>query len=285
MIPPVDASARRHSEERASGAIDPAEVARLAGLERSQVEVVAKIGSTNDVLMARPFQGDVLGRPCVLIAIRQTAGRGRRGRSWLSDPAGSLTLSVALSRRVDPRTPMLAGLPLALGVALAEYASRFADGVALKWPNDLLVRSRKVAGILVESKRSGDLERVVAGVGLNLRLPARLAEALDQPAAGLFDGVRDAPSRTAVAGELVAALIAAIERFFDEGLGETVARWRPFDALAGREVEVVGVGGSSLSGRAEGIDGAGALRIRAGGCIVPVIAGDVSVRARPERRA
>lgn len=277
MISPVDAPHRCQPRERAAGAVDPADVARAAGLDPSQVRVVDKVGSTNDELMEQPFD-DAFGRPRVLIACEQTAGRGRRGRTWFSDPEASLVLSVALSRRVEPHSPVLAGLSLALGVALAQYASRFEREVALKWPNDLLVRSRKVAGILVESRRSGDRERVVAGVGLNLQMPAHLAEVLDQPAAGLFDGMTAPPPRATIAGELAAALIAAIERFFIEGLADTAQRWRTFDALAGLEVDVLAASGTCLTGRAEGIDATGALRVRSGDCVVPVIAGDVSVR-------
>ena len=137
---------------------------------------VAEIGSTNDELLAGEF-GAEPKRPVVLRADRQVAGRGRRGRRWVSEPGAALTFSVALERRVRPGQAPLAGFSLAVGVALAEALVGDVPDLGLKWPNDLVRAGGKAGGILVETRREGGIERTVAGIGLNLLAPRIDADA------------------------------------------------------------------------------------------------------------
>ena len=286
MIRAVEAAAQGPERDDPPGAdaaarIDGAGIARRAGLEPSRVEVVDRIGSTNQELMARPMH-DEPGEPTVLVALRQVAGRGRRGRVWRSDARDSLTMSVSVERRLVPGAPALGGLSIALAVGIARAASALAADVALKWPNDLQRGGRKVAGMLVETRRHGEVERVVAGIGTNLRLPVQVAAHLDQPAAGLLDDAgAHPPSREVVAAAFARALLDAFERFFAHGFADTASRWRQYDALAGREVSVTEDGRELLYGVAQGIDGTGALLVLTAHGPVPVAVGDVSVRARP----
>jgi BirA family biotin operon repressor/biotin-[acetyl-CoA-carboxylase] ligase len=285
MIGTVDQTPSTAASGAWRGRIDGARLARAAGLPEGAVRVVDSIDSTNAELMRQPPPASAPAER-VLVAGVQTAGRGRRGRTWLSDPDVSLTLSVALHRRREGAAAPLAGLPLALGVAIAEAFSPWVPGIGLKWPNDLQCDGRKVAGVLIETRPVGDFERVVVGVGLNLGLPPSLADALDQPAAGLLDGLTPAPDRQEVAQRLVDALLAGLQRFFRDGFADTASRWRRFDVLAGREVVVTEQGAVVLRGQADGVDDGGALRVRTGdGVVVPVAAGDVSVRLNDPRPA
>lgn len=259
-------------------------LAGAAGLPAACVEVVESIGSTNRELMSRPMGGaasigvheGLVTR--LLLADRQVAGRGRRGRAWHSDPADSLTFSVSLDYLRTPSTPPLVGLSVALGVAVARTASEWADGLGLKWPNDLLRDGRKCAGLLVESRIGGQVERIVAGLGVNIRLPDEIARSIDQPACGLFESGAAAPPREVMAGRLGRALIDATQRFLVHGFADAAAGWARFDALAGRQVTILEAGAPVLLGRADGVDGSGALRLLTADGLVAVAVGEVSAR-------
>lgn len=268
----------RNPDVGAAG-LDAAAIARAAGLEACEVEVVDAIGSTNTELMSRQH-GLEPGRVSLLAAVRQFAGRGRRGRGFLSDPVDSLTFSVALMRPRTPRSPPLTGLSLALGVAVAECAARRVDGVGLKWPNDLLRDGLKCAGMLVETRVSDAADRVVIGLGVNLRLSPAIAASLDQPVTGLFDRQPERmPGRETMLGELARALTDAATGFFRDGFAGTAQRWARFDAFAGREVSILEQGSVVATGIAEGLGPDGALRLRTASGLLAVAAGDVSARA------
>lgn len=277
MIARVDQSLATARTAARAQLLDAAAIAAAAGLPTASVRVVAVVDSTNAELMRDERESG--HGPVVLIAAQQSAGRGRRGRRWLTDPEAGLALSVCVERERRPGAPLLAGLSPAIGVALAEALSAESGAIALKWPNDLYRSGRKFAGVLAESRNVGPRERVVAGVGLNWVLDASAARAIDQPATGLFEALPDRAERERVAGRIAAALIAAIETFFAHGIGDTAQRWARFDLLAGREVVVTEDGVETLRGFADGLDTSGALRVRVDGRIRAVAVGDVSVRA------
>lgn len=283
MIAGVDHGSATAPTAARAQLLDAAAIAAAARLPAASVRVVAAIDSTNAELMRA--QGGPDRAPAVLIAARQSAGRGRRGRRWLTDPEAGLALSVRVERERRPGAPPLAGLPPAVGVALAEALSSEAGAISLKWPNDLYRSGRKFAGVLAESRSVGPMERVVVGVGLNWVLDAAAAGAIDQPATGLFEALPARAERERLAGRIAWALIAAVEAFFARGIGDTAERFARFDHLAGREVVVTEDGAEMLSGVAEGLDAAGALRVRVDGRIRAVAVGDVSVRAAAAARA
>jgi len=245
-------------------------------------EQVARCDSTNAELMRRPFADRPQG-PVALLADEQTAGRGRNGRSWFADPTASLVLSVAVERPADGAA--LLGLPLAIGVTLADVLAAHGATVMLKWPNDLLVASpagpAKSGGILVEVRSQGALQRVVAGCGLNL-VPSPALQALQagQPVAALFRADA-APDRIGLARALADAIAAAIGRHAREGLDAYRSRWCALDALANAPIDVLRADGHRVPGVARGIDADGALRVSlADGTIDRLVAGEVSVRRR-----
>jgi BirA family transcriptional regulator, biotin operon repressor / biotin---[acetyl-CoA-carboxylase] ligase len=238
-------------------------------------EHVTEIDSTNAELLRRPF-GSL--RPVALLADVQTAGRGRGGRSWLADSAQSLTMSVGLDRRIA--ADRLLGLPLAVGVAVADELERLGARPRLKWPNDVyaMPQSAKAGGILVEARQQADLRRIVIGVGLNLApSDAVSAATAGQAVAALFTH-GSMPDRLVLASRLGEAIAAAADRFFVEGLAPFAARWRALDWLDGEAIDLVHPDGRREPGVARGIDDDGALRLEQGGRVRRVLAGEVSVR-------
>lgn len=239
-------------------------VTRLAPATRARlrdVDAVREIDSTNAELARR-------GVPNIaLIADTQTAGRGRRGKSWASPPGANLYLSLAWPLR------QAAGLSLAMGVACAEALRE--PRVRVKWPNDLVVDGRKLGGLLIEI--AGPL--AVIGVGVNLRMPPAAAQAIDQPWIDLASLGRT-PDRATVAAQVLDAMVAALLDFERAGLAAFATRWEALDALRGRDVRVV-EGERVHAGRADGIAPDGALRVVIDGETRHFHSAEVSVRALP----
>jgi BirA family biotin operon repressor/biotin-[acetyl-CoA-carboxylase] ligase len=243
----------------------------------TRVRVLAETASTNTDLRAAAAPSAGVE---VLLAERQTAGRGRQGRAWASAP-GNLALSLAVV--LPGPLSACAGLALAIGVATAEalQAAGFA-AVRLKWPNDLVaVRDdglHKLGGLLVEADvLPGGRVRAVIGLGLNLRLPVALAERLDQPVIDLAT-LGPLPARNALVAHLVAHWREALAQFAAARLAPFVPRFEALHALAGAEVEVRG-SVARWTGRVVGLADDGALRLRDDhGRLRAVHAGDVSLR-------
>jgi len=244
------------------------------------VEVLFEIDSTNTYLYAAAPPPP--GSPRVAFAEIQHAGRGRRGRSWLAPFGSGLTFSVAWTFAETPSG--MPALGLALGVAVAETLGRLGlDEVRLKWPNDLLWRGRKLGGLLLQLRtESGGPASVVAGLGLNLLLPAASRERLDSdgglPVADLDEAMAGkVPGRNDLAAALAAALLAGLGEFARHGFAAFAPRWAALDALAGARVRVT-QGAGDVEGEARGADADGALLVAVDGRIERFHAGDVSLR-------
>lgn len=252
----------------------PADIAAL-----SDLEVAWSLDSTNSQLLGRqpPERGTT-----VLLAERQTGGRGRRGRAWASPLAASVYLS--LSRRFSGGLARLPGLSLVAGVAVAEALIPLGyEQVRLKWPNDVVVPDgpllRKLGGLLVEG--GGEVAgpaRAVIGLGLNVALPAAAAATIEQPWTDLATlGGGRPPPRNALVATLLHHLLLAMIEFDARGLAPFLVRYAELDALAGRRIVVHGERGSDEA-LALGLAPDGALRIRIGDREQLVHAGEVSVR-------
>jgi len=248
----------RADKLRVALAGDAAGPARPTGLWTS-VRVVASTGSTNADLLAR---GGPEGQ--VLVAEEQTAGRGRAGRTWVSQPGASLTFSVLLRPASVP--PSARGwLPLLTGVAVAAGV-RSASGVEarLKWPNDVLVGDRKLAGILAEQSPDGDA--VVVGVGLNVATSEKAlpVSPTGLPATSLLVEGADV-GREALLAEILRSLEHWYLRFSadpDPVSSGLLAGYRAACATLGRQVRVELPAGRVLAGRAEDVDAGGRLLVR-----------------------
>jgi BirA family biotin operon repressor/biotin-[acetyl-CoA-carboxylase] ligase len=256
------------------GALEPAVAARLGRLE-----VFTELESTNRQLLAAP---PPVGRLDVCLAEFQTAGRGRRGRRWSTPLGAGICLSVGWQFAGMPAE--LAALTLAVGVAVRRALARVANlSIALKWPNDLVVDERKLGGILLELAAEGHGgAHVVAGIGLNVALPAALLPTLSDWPRGAIDlrtalG-REPPPRALLAAALVNELAELLVDYPSRGFAATRSEWQAADYLRGRVVRVDDVAGA-LVGTASGIDSDGALLVEIGsGERRRVVAGDVSVR-------
>jgi BirA family biotin operon repressor/biotin-[acetyl-CoA-carboxylase] ligase len=212
--------------------------ARLAA-ERSRVrlEVVDQIDSTSSRLLERAVGGAASGT--CLAAEWQSAGRGRRGRSWIASLGGSLTFS--LLWRFERGAGHLGGLSLAVGVAVARaLAACGVQRVQVKWPNDVVADFRKLAGILVET--SGEMQGpsvAVIGVGVNYRLGERVLDLIDQPVTDVAHCSPSLASRSELLSGLLVSLGAALEEFESAGFGASRDAWRSLHAYQGRRVRVV----------------------------------------------
>ena len=238
------------------------------------VEVVEETGSTNADLLARASS---LAAPLLLVARNQTAGRGRAGRSWLSSSEGSLTFSLAW--HFEGGVNRLAGLPLAIGVALAETLGRLGVQVGLKWPNDVLRDGDKLAGILIETQAApaGGVWAVI-GIGLNLVMPDEAEALLGRSIASLPWLAR--MDRNELLAALLDGLADALREFERAGFGAFAARWNLRHAWQGETVTILDRGVVLHEGAAAGVDDAGRLLLDTVDGRIAIMAGDVSLRVK-----
>lgn len=244
----------------------------------SQIVYFETIGSTNDIAASLATSGRSEG--AVVIADSQTAGRGRRGRSWFSPPAAGLYISVVLAparARVMPdRATAL--LTLAAGVALAEAIERVTGlGPSIKWPNDLLIDRRKLAGILAEGvalPAAVGLQAVVLGYGINVMSAAYPPE-LATLATSLESELGRAVDRSAVCAESLAALAARYDDLLEGRYDAILDSWRA-RAFGSRGAKVEWDTPSGVqTGITAGIDETGALLVRTGHRVERIVAGEV----------
>ena len=242
---------------------------------------VERCESTNSVLLEAP--PDENGKTHVLVATRQNAGRGRRGRRWLSWPGASLTFSVLW--RFAPGSPAPVGLSLAVGLALARTLDKLGmNAVALKWPNDVLVHGAKLAGVLVEllPPEHDGASAAVIGIGINLSMPddADIPGRERLEVTDLTSEMGDPPPLE----ELLAAILHELYRTFSTysfaGFSLLRNAWQHRNAFANLPVRVSGEG-TDIVGICQGVDEDGALLVRSDKGVCRVLAGDVSLRPAP----
>ncbi|WP_293763437.1 biotin--[acetyl-CoA-carboxylase] ligase [uncultured Aquitalea sp.] len=243
---------------------DAADVFTLAVAERTD--------STNTQLTARAANGGLHG--LVLAAEMQTAGRGRLGRRWQMKLGAGLTFS--LLWRFDRGLAQLAGLSLVVGIALARAMLRLGAPVQLKWPNDVLLSGRKLAGILIEL--SGDAlgpAAVVIGIGLNVSAPGEV----DQPVAALSDvGIH--VGRNTLLAEVLNELAAVLEQFNREGFAPFQEEWMRWSSHHNAPVRLSFSHGEPVDGVARGVAENGALLVETTDGVRVFHVGEVSLRSR-----
>lgn len=249
----------------------------------SDIEILHSIDSTNSHAMRRlqdPATPAAGTRSWVCLAESQTAGKGRRGRHWVS-PFGH-NLYMSLLRAFGGGAAALDGLSLVVGLAVVSALGDLGfRGLQLKWPNDVLLDGRKLAGILLEM--SGDpsgLCHVVIGIGLNLRSdPLRMA-AVDQPWIALDEAGYRPAQRNAVAGAVLNRLLTALQLFERSGFAPFMARWQESDCAFGRELALQTAAGI-VEGKGMGVNQSGALLLQlADGSVQRFHGGEVSLRLR-----
>lgn len=251
---------------------DQAQLQALAPM--APVHCFPVIDSTNQYLLERVNQLQS-GESC--LAECQTAGRGRRGKPWVSPFGCQLILSVYW--RLEQGMAAAMGLSLAVGVAVVQALESLGyTGVELKWPNDLYYQGRKLAGILVEmSGSAGASCNLVIGVGLNLAMPAREGERIDQAWSELRHIQPELVDRNLLAARMLGHLQQAMLTFEQQGLSHFVDDWNRLDHFAGRPVRLL-MGEQEIRGIARGIDDRGALRLETSEGIKFYLGGEISLR-------
>ena len=242
-----------------------------------RLELLDACASTNTLLLERARGGAPLGS--VIACELQSAGRGRRGNSWQSGLGGSLTFS--LLWRFAQGAAGLSGLSLAAGVAVARaLAAAGVEDVQLKWPNDLLHAGRKLGGILIELH--GDAagpSAAVIGIGLNLRLPASLRDAIAQAVTDVASISNEVPQRNRLLAATLIELAQVLEQFAGHGFAPLRQEWTARHAHQGKAVTLSSGDGNKVAGRAAGVAEDGALLVETARGVERFVSGELSLRA------
>lgn len=249
-----------------------------------QIEIVDMVESTNALLLQRAIDHGIFTNRIkqVLAAELQTHGRGRRGRSWSSGLGDSLTFSVLWPSQCAVNT--LSGLSLAVGVAIIRaLASLGIHGMALKWPNDVLSGSGKLAGVLIELH--GDMlspGTVVIGIGLNLKLSGVTKDRIDQEVADLASITGQVPDRNRLLAVLLKELAAVLDTFEQHGFEPFREEWTYYHAFQDKMVQISLPDSSVRNGIATGIAPDGALLVSTSAGVLQLRSGEVSLRKLAE---
>ncbi|NIY49989.1 bifunctional biotin--[acetyl-CoA-carboxylase] ligase/biotin operon repressor BirA [Cedecea colo] len=244
-----------------------------AQIKQGSVAVLPVIDSTNQYLLERL---DSLQPGDACIAEYQQAGRGRRGRQWFSPFGANLYLSMYWRLEQGPAAAV--GLSLVIGIVMAEVLRGLgANEVRVKWPNDLYLNDRKLAGILVElTGKTGDAAQIVIGAGINLAMRNVAADVINQGWINLQEaGIKI--DRNALAIALIQELRSALTLFENESLTPFLARWKVLDNYANRQVKLI-IGDREIYGISRGINEQGALLLEQDGAIKPWVGGEISLR-------
>lgn len=245
----------------------------LSHLHQPNLAVIPVIDSTNQYLLDRM---DQLPSGYACIAEYQQAGRGRRGRKWFSPFGSNLYMSMYWRLEQGPAAAM--GLSLVIGIIMAEVIQSLgAPDVRVKWPNDLYLNDRKLAGILVElTGKTGDAAQIVIGAGVNLLMRSEGTAEINQGWINLQEAGVDI-DRNVLAAKLINSLREALPIFESDGLAPFVSRWEALDNFINRPVKLL-IGDREVYGIARGIDKQGGLLLEQDGVIKSWVGGEISLR-------
>lgn len=245
----------------------------LAQLHHPHLAVIPVIDSTNQYLLERMAE---LNSGDACIAEYQQAGRGRRGRQWFSPFGANLYMSMYWRLEQGPAAAM--GLSLVIGIVMAEVLQELgAKDVRVKWPNDLYLHDRKLAGILVElTGKTGDAAQLVIGAGINLSMRTPDESVVNQGWINLQEaGIKI--DRNQLAARLINRLREALSQFEQEGFTPFIDRWPALDNFIDRPVKLI-MGDREVHGIARGVDKQGGLLLEQDGEIKSWVGGEISLR-------
>jgi len=244
----------------------------------SKLEIHHSINSTNNYLVEMSHQTKQTGVVC--FAEYQTAGKGRRGREWVSPFGSNIYLSILWQFQNGPAS--ISGLSLAVGVAVIRALNECGvEGVGLKWPNDIYWQQKKLAGILIEvaGETNGPCSAVI-GLGLNFYLAKDKAKTITQDWVDLSQILIESPVniRNKLAATLLNHLMPMISNFEQDSLTRYIDEWRSYDCMKGQDVQIF-MGQNVFSGVVEGIDDNGLLLLKdEQGQVKAFASGEVSFR-------
>lgn len=240
-----------------------------------QLDILLDIPSTNTYLFERA--SDHMGKHYAVLAEKQSQGRGRRGRQWVSPFGKNLYLSLLVS--FSGGMASLEGLSLVTAIAVERALSGLGiEGVGLKWPNDIYADGRKLAGILLEVTGEYNSHcQVVIGIGLNLSLSDEEAAAIDQPWVDL-SSLKPGLSRNAVAAAVLNELLLAVAEFRQQGFAPLQQYWTERDIFHNKDVQISSASWQ-MAGKVKGVNRKGELMLQTERGTEVISAGEISVRS------
>ena len=246
-------------------------------LDTVDIIIVDTIDSTNRYILKQ--LENPINLTFICLTESQSAGRGRRGRNWVSPYASNLYLSIGWQHAEGPQS--LAGLSLAMGVAVMRVLSSYSQtGIGLKWPNDIVADGRKLGGILIEM--AGDATgpcSIVVGLGLNIQMPPSHASDIDQPWVDLSSLLgQSTPSRNKLAAELITHMCTIIKEYPQVGFSHYQTEWQQWDQCHNKPVTII-QGEHQQKETVVGVDQQGNLLLKTISGIQSFNAGEISLRA------
>ncbi|MBO9492458.1 bifunctional biotin--[acetyl-CoA-carboxylase] ligase/biotin operon repressor BirA [Endozoicomonas sp. G2_1] len=247
----------------------------LPDSRQHSVDVHTIIESTNDYLLGQVRQQITPNQVC--LAEYQSAGRGRRGRQWISPFASNIYLSMYWHLEQGMSEAM--GLNIVSALAISDAINELYQlDVQLKWPNDVYINGKKLAGILIdlEGQPLEDCHCVI-GIGVNVAMPESQAQQIDQPWADLSSSVASNINRNQLAATLIKRLSTRLQQHKEQGLETMLEAWHQRDMYLDQEVKII-TGSKETIGISRGINQQGALLLLQGQKVTPIYGGEVSLR-------
>lgn len=242
-----------------------------------KIQIFDEIDSTNSESLRQIQSGSIENR--AIIANTQTAGRGRRGRQWLSPKNAGVYLS--LTRHFSMEANALQALSLVTAISVLDVLQKLgAQGLQLKWPNDVLFEGKKLAGILLELQQKDALSFVVFGVGVNIELSAEAAGSIDRPVIDLSSIIDEPPARIVLLAALLNKLCLNLSKYERSGFASFEERWNSLDCYRMSDIEIQN-GETVLTGKSLGVDSEGSLLLETEQGIQSINSGEVFPSLRP----
>ncbi len=243
-----------------------------------QLEIHTVLDSTNDYLLKRIPRGTIDHH--VVLAHCQTAGRGRRGKQWLSPLGGGLYISLGVHFHRMIMSPRQ--LSLLVGVTVIQaLADQVPAKIQLKWPNDIVFDFHKLGGVLLDVRGEGDGPRdVIIGIGINIKLPEAIKDDIDQPWTDIASITGKVPNKNQLAAGIIKRIYRILPDYSVEDQASLVKEWQKYDAFLGKNAMLCWPG-RSISGIVRGVDHSGDLLFCVNGKIKPYGSGELSLRAPP----
>jgi len=241
------------------------------------MQIFDEIDSTNSESIRQIQSGKIENR--MVVANSQTAGRGRRGRQWLSPKNSGIYLS--LTRRFSLEANALQALSLVTAISVIDALQEFAaKGLQLKWPNDVLFEGKKLAGILLELQQNETSRFVVFGIGVNIELSADSLDSIDRPVTDLHSIINGSPSRVILLAALLNNLCRNLGKYQSSGFASFEERWNSLDCYRMKDIEIQN-GESRLIGKSLGVDASGSLLLQTAKGTQSINGGEVFPSLRP----
>lgn len=255
--------------------LDKEKIASLLDDDSSLVEVHSLIDSTNDYLMRRLPNQLSAGQVC--LAEYQSAGRGRRGRQWIS-PFGS-QIYLSMYWYLEQGLSAAMGLSLVTALAVSDAVKAHSDvQVQLKWPNDIYLDGVKLAGILIDLEGQAlEPSHCVIGIGLNLHMPEESGKLIEQKWTDLQSHSHVDIDRSVLSAQLINCLRNRLQQYQQTGLTMMLDEWHANDAFLNKRVKLI-TGDRVTHGLCRGVNNQGALLLEVNGQVKPIYGGEVSLR-------